>query len=201
LIEDTHCSDKPTGCVTLDRFLIRVANCFCENDSKRLERGSFTGQRFCYRLTAELTGTSLEHDVFRFEFLQKKVSNFYFSERNSRRFSGRRRRRIFIFRSEEAIDYLFFGEKKPSTIFRTEEPIGSLFFDFFSDRKSRRLSIFRLFFSGRRSHRLFIFLTKEAVHFLFSCRFSLFNDFSVPVENCNFDVFYLFPYLHQAAYN
>ena len=113
----------------------------------------------------------------------------------------RRRCRIFIFRSEEAIDYLFFGEKKPSTIFRTEEPIGSLFFDFFSDRKSRRLSIFRLFFSGRRSHRLFIFLTKEAVHFLFSCRFSLFNDFSVPVENCNFDVFYLFPYLHQAAYN
>jgi hypothetical protein len=131
----------------------------------------FTGQRFCYRLTAEMTGASLEHDMFRFEVLRKKVSNFYFSERNNRRlfkfprgegveflffvmkkpstiyFSGRRNLRIirrillfrreevvdyYFFRREEAVDYSFFGQNKPS----------NLYFLLFSERKSRRLSIF-----------------------------------------------------------
>jgi hypothetical protein len=88
--------------------MIGVANCFCENDSKQLERGRFTGQLFCYRLTAELTGASLEHDIFRFEFLRKKVPNFYFSLRNSWR--------LFVFPSGEGVEFLFFDVKKPSTI-------------------------------------------------------------------------------------
>jgi hypothetical protein len=105
-----------------------VANCFCENDSKQLERGWFTGQRFCYRLSAELTGASLKHDIFRFEFLQKKVRNFHFSVRNSRRH--------FVFPSGEGVEFF---------TFRREEAI-----DYFLDRRSRLISIFRKIFTFQR---------------------------------------------------
>jgi hypothetical protein len=92
--------------------MIGVANCSFENYSKQLERASFTGQRFCYRLAAELIGASLEHDIFRFEFSQKKAPNFYSSVRISRR--------LFVFPRREGVEFLFFDVKKPSTIYFSE---------------------------------------------------------------------------------
>ena len=119
-----------------------------------------------------------EHDIFRFEFLRKKVSKFYFSERNSRR--------LFGFPRGEGVEILFFDVKKPSTIYFSERSNRRLFVfprgegvEFLSFRE---WSKFRLSDRGRR---IFIF-RKESSSFNFSTRrsrrLSIFRLFTFRVQ-------------------
>jgi hypothetical protein len=201
-LELTHCIDKPIGCVTLGRFLIRVSNCSCENDSKELERGWFTGQHFCCRLTAELTGASLEHDMFRFEFLQKKGSNyFYFQVRNSCR--------LFIFPKEKVSNYFYFQVRNSCRLFIFPKEKASNFY--FSTWRSHRLFIFRreetidfLFFDFFRTDEAIDYLffgEKKPSTFYFPADFHVSTISQFQLKTTILTSFCLFARLHQAAYN
>jgi hypothetical protein len=177
---------------------LQQANYFYESDElflwqwKQTDGTWLTGQRFCCRLTAEMTRAFLEHDTFLFEFVRNKVSNCYFSEKNRRRlfifprgegvefllfrepstfYLSDRGRRIFIFL--RAVDFFFFEQKKPSTFFVQKKPSTFYLSTFFEQKKPSTFYFSTFIFEQKKPSTLYFPDTR-------SRRILLCNDLSVP---------------------